>query len=90
MIYTFLGLFIAALSGIGVLTVYGADALVALPWVDTMFWSIIGAGMFLNFIDNMTNLRCLLCRVIGRLYHWKAAVRHTAVSPLPHLCECDS
>lgn len=89
MIYTLLGLFIAALSGIGVLTIYGADALVTLPWVDTMFWSIIGGGMFLNFIDNMTNLMCLLCRVIKRLYQWKAALGHTAVAPLPHLFECD-
>jgi len=90
MIYTLLGLLIAALSGIGVLTIYGADALVTLPWVDTMFWSIIGAGMLLNLIDNMISLRLLLCGVLERLYRWKAEFMHTAGSKLPNICNCNS
>jgi len=88
MIYTLSGLLVAALAGIGVLTIYGADALVTLPWADTMFWSIIGGGMFLNFIDNMISLRLLLCLIIERLYQWKTGVRYTAASELPNLCNC--
>lgn len=68
MLYLFLGFISAALFGIGVATLYGSDALLALPWVDHVFWALIFAGAALAVFQNVPDLWCRLCqRVSGVL-----------------------
>ena len=53
----------AAFFGIGVYSVYGADALTRYPWVDAVFWGLIATGIAIAIIDDW--VACKLC-ALGR------------------------
>ena len=60
----FIGVVAASVFGIIATITLGQEALLDAPWVDVVFWSLIGAGAALAAID-MT-WECLPCRVAGR------------------------
>ena len=62
MIYILMGLISAMFFGIGAFTVYGYAGLVGNPWVDYVFWWLIGTGVLLALVENSGRARALLRR----------------------------
>jgi uncharacterized membrane protein len=52
---------IAMVFGIVALTVLGAENLIAHPWVDSVFWSILGAGVAVSALQALFG--CWICRI---------------------------
>lgn len=65
MLYILFSLVAAMLFGLGAVAVYGYDGLLANPWIDTVFWWLVGTGVALAALDVRVNLRCLICRGTG-------------------------
>ena len=53
MMYALMGLVSAVFFGIGAVTVYGAEGLLANLWVDYMFWWLIGTGVLLALVESV-------------------------------------
>lgn len=51
---------LAMLFGIVTQAVVGTENLIAHPWVDAMFWSILGAGVGVSTFEAV--LGCRICR----------------------------
>lgn len=62
MVYIFISLVAASLFGIGAVAVYGHEGLITNPWIDIVFWWLIGTGVALAALDYRRNLSCLICR----------------------------
>jgi hypothetical protein len=74
-----IGLIAGTLFGIGAYALYGLDALVDYSWIDTVFWSLIGAGAAVSVIDG-TN-ECLRCRISRRIGRARWSKRWCATAP---------
>ncbi len=64
MLYTLMGLVFATFFGIAAFTVYGHEGLLANPWVQYVFWWLIGTGVLLAVVENLGSMRL-------RLGHWQ-------------------
>lgn len=62
MFYIFVSLIAASLFGIGAVAVYGHEGLIENPWIDMVFWWLIGTGVTLAALDYRLDLSCLVCR----------------------------
>jgi hypothetical protein len=62
MLYIFFSLVAASVFGIGAVAVYGHEGLIANPWIDLVFWWLIGTGVVLAALDYRVDLGCLICR----------------------------
>ena len=63
--YILLGLIAAMTFGLSATMILGPEALLANPWVDTVFWSLLGAGVLMQLAGE--TLRCQLCAVTQRV-----------------------
>jgi hypothetical protein len=63
MIYILTGTVLAALFGIGAQIHYGTEGLLLEPWVDMVFFWLIGAGAMLAALDGAA---CGICRWLNR------------------------
>ena len=64
MLYILMGVVSATLFGILAVGVYGPDGLLGNPWVEYVFWWLIGSGIVLALVENTFKLRCTPCRRI--------------------------
>ena len=60
MIYMLTGLVSAMFFGIGTVMVYGYQGLSENPWVDYIFWWLIGTGVLLALVENAGRTRVRL------------------------------
>ncbi|MGB0720918.1 MAG: hypothetical protein ACPGU7_00850 [Gammaproteobacteria bacterium] len=51
---------LASIFGMVATAVIGIENTSSHPWIDTIFWSLMGAGVLFEFIDGF--IRCSLCR----------------------------
>ncbi len=51
MLYMLASLALPALMGLVVISVYRPDALVQYPWIEYLFWSSLGIGVFKAGLD---------------------------------------
>ncbi len=64
MLYILMGVVSATLFGIFAVGVYGPDGLLDNPWVEYVFWWLIGTGAALALVENAFKLRCGSCRQV--------------------------
>ena len=62
MLYILTGLVSATLFGVAVVTVYGHEGLLDHPWIEYVFWWLIGTGVGLALLENIFRLICKLCK----------------------------
>ena len=62
MLYILMGVVSATLFGVFAVGVYGAEGLLDNPWVEYVFWWLIGSGIVLALVENTFKLRCAPCR----------------------------
>jgi len=86
--YLLIGLFAAALFGIAVTALFGAENLLALPWLDSVVASLFLAGILLQVVDNRFGLGRLVCRGLGRVYRIIGG-HHLPPVRLPGFCLCN-
>ena len=64
MIYVLLGLVSAMFFGIGAVSVYGTDGLLANVWVEYVFWWLIGSGALLSLLEYTSTIKERLRRLL--------------------------
>ena len=57
MMYVLMGLVSAAFLAAATVSVYGCDGLLGNPWVDYVFWWLIGTGVLLALVENVGRAR---------------------------------
>ncbi len=65
MLYILLGLVFAAFFGTGAVAVYGYEGLLSNPWVQYVFWWLIGTGALLALVESLGSIPI-------RLGRWRA------------------
>lgn len=63
--YVLGGLTAATLVGVGSVIAYGPGAATQVPWVEPVFWALIGSGAALSLVQE--TLHCKLCALRERL-----------------------
>jgi hypothetical protein len=66
MLPVFFGLFFATMFGILSHAVYDTAGMMAHAWIDIVFWSLIGTGALVSFVNMLSE--CLPCRLV-RMVH---------------------
>ncbi len=51
MMYVLMGLVSAVFFGVGAVAVYGYEGLLSSPWVDYVFWWLVGTGVLLGLVE---------------------------------------
>lgn len=60
------GFVAATLFGVLAYSVYGLDALVSYPWIDAVFWALIGAGVLVSAANiSASGMICRFARLVG-------------------------
>ncbi|MDJ0871711.1 MAG: hypothetical protein QNJ87_08070 [Gammaproteobacteria bacterium] len=57
MVYALTGLILATMFGVGAVTVYGYQGLLVNPWIDCVFWWLVGTGGLLAAVDTFGHSR---------------------------------
>jgi hypothetical protein len=65
MMYLILSFLTATVFGLVSFGIYGHEGMLQNPWVDYVFWWLIGTGIGLALFDN--TIRCPLCQRVPSL-----------------------